>query len=325
MSVEKIVDYATLPKWQQRTLYKEAETQWLPSKCGTLRVGTLEYFRTNYQDEIADSEEGKPNFTINALGSWQEVSSWLNNSSYGVFYAYFIDQICPTHWPENWPENEFCDFQPVDLSLDHEGLPGTATFKFRVIKYSGQDLVFAVFVTSYSAHNTLIYCLKRTGPTEGTLNGYDACWMISASKVEEFANNMAAAILSPNCPFQIRRTDNQEVCLTNDLGRWTIGELGEISIDEEGNYLLYKIRDVIYAASKETVQLSINYPWAWSKGLIFNAPFFKGPGFEQQAETRIVFYLVKREKGMLVGLNPVCQTVTFPIPKEMSDQIEEQA
>jgi hypothetical protein len=323
MPVKIINDLPTMKAWQPKRLYKETTSEFLPSECNTLQVGSLEYFRKHYKDEIADPREGKANFTINALGSWVEVSSWLNNTTYGVFGGFFDGLEVSNGWPKDWSIDKLFTFTSGKLNLDHETLPGDVEFKVQLRKAKDLDLISAVCVISYSAANSLIYCLKRSVPNSSVLKDCDQYWEIPSGEVETFALNMAKSLLAQSDKWSVRRADTNNEFLASDLGSWKVQKIYEKNLSEECNYILYSIRDVIYVASAETVMLAINYPWSWSKALMFNASFFKGPTFELQEETRIVFHLVKRIGDRFIGLNPTSETIIISIPDEMRSQIGE--
>ena len=322
MPVKIIIDLPTMKAWRPKRLYKE-HSGFVPSVCNTLRVGSLEYFRKHYQDEIADPREGKANFTINALGSWNEVSSWLNNTTYGIYGGMLRTLGVSNGWPINWPIDKVVELRSGEVNLDEETLPGKAEFSIQLRKLNHADLISAVCVISYAATNSLIYCLKRSAPNSSVLKDWDQYWELPAEGVETFALNLAKSLLVQPEEWSVRRADTNDEFLASDLGPWKVQRIYERDLSEECNYILYDIRDVIYVGSAETVMLGMNYPWHWSKELMFNVAFFKGPTFEIQEETRIVFHLVKRIGNRFVGLNPTSEAVVVSIPDEMRSQIVE--
>ncbi len=246
------------------------------------------------------------------------------------FGGLFLGRVCPKRWPtwpNEWPLDSPLSFDSKSRNYDYENLPGDISFSIQILKNSHPnpevDLVYAVCRASYTALNALIYCFRSTPPSGGVSSEYDASRGISEKDVERFAASMAETIVSPPNAFQIAKADNGELISTADLGQWTVGKIGEVTLLEGQCYLLYKIQDVVYTESNETIQLSINYPWSWSKGLFFHSSFFKGPGFEGQDETRIVFYLMMVQNGKHIGLNPIASTVVFPISSEIANLILE--
>jgi hypothetical protein len=312
-------------KWRKKLLYKECNPEFMPSRCGTVQIGSLKYFRNHYKNEIADKLEGKTFFELPCLGSWLEVSSWLNNTSLGRFGGIFPDYKYPKHWPDDWDIGVGYTFPTPPFSIDEDFVPGWIKFDFGIVKYpeNASELVEAVCKAEYTASNAFLFCLKHTAPDPATLQDYTASWRILRSQVLSFAERLATSIASNAEKWSVLAGDEPNARPASEFGTWNVGAVGQNMVQDDGVYVLYAIGDVLYLNATDGIKFSFNYPWAWSKELFFLSPFFKTTDFRDQSETRIVFYLVKKSGKKFVGLNPVEDTVLIPFNDGLADCVVE--
>ncbi len=311
--------FPPIANWRPKLLFKECPAEYYPTTVGNVQIGSLNYFRKHHQEEIADKQEGITTFDLQGRGSWAEVASWLNNSTFGMFGGAVRSQPYTTNFPGSWPVNwllgRFTRLSGVPShDLDVDDVPGVLSCDFYVSKHPKLDIVEARSLTHYSASNAFIFCMKKSPPSTETLRSYNSHWVVDADNVMALAEDMAGSLCAYTDNFEVSGNFFDGAKIARELGEWCFKPLGALGPQSPpGPYVLFAVGDVIYVGEGNTVNLSKNYPWDWFKYLLVLAPLFKSPDFADQEETRIIFYLVYWDGSTTRGINPVSDLVRLPL------------
>lgn len=142
---------------------------------GTLRLGTLAYYRATENQEIADKGEGQYSFTVKLDGEVRVSTYWFDTLNAGLQ----IGSVEPHYYPGNmtaWLDK--IDF--VRDGPEHVKMKDTV---IRIFRESPNCFVFCM-----SAVESLSEC-------QTIFSGYDDCWGIAKTQAKEFCIETAKILL----------------------------------------------------------------------------------------------------------------------------------
>jgi len=309
-----------------KDLFKELPKKFDPRKCHNLQVGTLDFYRKYNHGEIGDPLEGNVIFELQALGSWLEVASWLNNTTFGLFGGHIGADYLERGWPNKWPMR-----RPIHLDfgalhpLNEDDVPGGVHYQVMLVNgVEGlEDLVQVICKARYSALSAFVFCMKDTPNFVGIDNKNDFMFKISAPNVKKFAANVAESLAKITPTFRVTSTFHDRSALASLFGNWQFCELGFMPLNApNGPYIHYSVGDVVYVQPGNEVKVSMNFPWHWTKQLFFRSPLFKDIKFSHHRETRVILNLVYLHDGKTYGMNPLDDVVRIPASSDLLSLLE---
>lgn len=308
-------DWAPLREMKSELLLKSCKRENLPQNRGSIRIGSLDYFRRINDEELRDADEGCITYQIKFVGEVRVQYSWLNDLTFGYFGSVY----------ERNSENfnmQFVDYEANFRDMTHDGLPGDMRFdiqKLTIIRMVGEFVDLSGYLSiSYKPHNCLAFCCHHLqgdislNPNSRMFENYDAYWSCSIKNRGFLAFSMATAIATTIVRDQISPNHNiGEIQKSGDdsINVFEFNSGGGV----DGLNLMYTQFPVSYASRTITVLRQSDVNPATVKAQIFHSPFLKSLKYSRDREYRIVFRFFHKAGSTITGVRFVGDYLEIPI------------
>ncbi|MEM8655917.1 MAG: hypothetical protein AAGF36_14335 [Pseudomonadota bacterium] len=245
-------------------LHKFCETSYHPKNCSTLRIGTLNEFRTTQNAELRD--EGEATFDLKIVFRDGTVVErlWLNKIFRGILYMGHPEEKIPEYYeffkefPEGSVKGNLSSFSFKPVSRSHNAVSGHIELNF-------EEANWHVFCMSLAEKDF-------TSPFEG----YDDCWNFPVEEIESFKQALTDDFLPDLRQSHFTNESLKKVTSLGSNAKGLVIEDGPVEYTDRTRYI------------KQQSDLSL----AEYIELVRKAPFTKPIKYAHEREYRFVLKTV---------------------------------